>query len=73
MIYARYSDDIILFAPDKESLDHHIAELNAFLQKYRLQPNLDKERIYAPGKAFDFLGYKCQGNRSAWLMPRFKR
>lgn len=63
VIYARYSDDIILFAPDKESLEHHIAELNAFLQKYRLQPNLDKERIYAPGEAFDFLGYKCQGNR----------
>ena len=63
VIYARYSDDIILFASDRETLVHHIATLNAFLQKYRLQPNPDKEQIYAPDEAFDFLGYKCNGNK----------
>lgn len=63
VIYARYSDDIILFAQDRASLDRHIAALNAFLQKYRLQPNHEKEHIYAPGEAFDFLGYKCSGSQ----------
>ncbi len=63
VIYARYSDDIILFAPDKETLDHHIATLHEFLRKYQLQPNTEKERFYAPSEAFDFLGYKCKGNQ----------
>lgn len=63
VIYARYSDDIVLFAPDKDTLSRHITTLNSFLQKYRLQPNLEKERIYTPGEPFDFLGYRCNGNQ----------
>lgn len=62
VLYARYSDDIILFAPDRATLDRHISELNAFLVKYRLKVNLDKVRIYQPDEAFDFLGFKCKGN-----------
>ena len=63
VIYARYSDDIILFAPDRATLDRHIGTLNAFLVKYELQPNPEKERIYAPGEPFDYLGYKCNGDQ----------
>ena len=62
VLYARYSDDIILFAPDRPTLDQHIAELNAFLEKYRLEVNPDKVRIYQPDEAFDFLGFKIQGH-----------
>lgn len=61
VLYARYSDDIILFAPDKETLDNHINILTAFITKYRLEINPEKVRIYEPGEAFDFLGFKCQG------------
>lgn len=61
VVYARYSDDIILFAPDRGTLDGHIAELHDFLRKYRLEANPDKVRIYGPGEAFDFLGFKCLG------------
>ena len=61
-LYARYSDDIILFAPDRATLDRHISELNAFLVKYRLEVNPDKVRIYQPDEAFDFLGFKCKGS-----------
>ena len=61
VLYARYSDDIILFAPDKETLDNHIDVLTAFITKYRLEINPEKVRIYEPGEAFDFLGFKCQG------------
>ena len=62
VLYARYSDDIILFAPDRATLDRHISELNAFLVKYRLEVNPDKVRIYRPDEAFDFLGFKCKGS-----------
>ena len=61
VLYARYSDDIILFAPNRETLDWHIGDLNAFLEKYRLEVNPDKVRIYQPDEAFDFLGFKCKG------------
>ena len=63
VLYARYSDDIILFAPNRETLDRHIGDLNAFLEKYRLEVNPDKVRIYQPDEAFDFLGFKCKGRK----------
>ena len=62
VLYARYSDDIILFAPDRQTLDQYIGELHTFLEKYQLAVNPDKVRIYQPGEAFDFLGFKCKGH-----------
>ena len=61
VLYARYSDDIILFAPDRQTLDSHIDVLKDFLAKYRLEVNPDKVHIYSPEEAFDFLGFKCKG------------
>ena len=61
--YARYSDDMILFAPTREELQGHIETLKSFLAKYRLQPNPEKERVYSPGEPFDFLGFKCLGRK----------
>jgi len=62
VLYARYSDDIILFAPDRQTLDQYIGELHAFLETYQLEVNPDKVRIYQPDEAFDFLGFKCKGH-----------
>ena len=59
VIYARYSDDIILFAPDRETLMVYKAQMAEFLRKYRLEVNPDKERIYSPDEAYEFLGFKC--------------
>ena len=59
VIYARYSDDIILFAPDHETLMAYKAQMTEFLRKYRLEVNPDKERIYSPDEAYEFLGFKC--------------
>ena len=61
VLYARYSDDIIFFASGRQTLDRHIRELNAFLEKYQLEVNPNKVRIYQPDEAFDFLGFKCKG------------
>lgn len=62
VVYARYSDDIILFAPDRESLEGYKAVLLDFLKEYRLEVNPDKERIYSPEEPFEFLGFRCHGN-----------
>ena len=61
VIYARYSDDIILFAPDFETLEEYKGQMTEFLRKYRLEVNPDKEKIYSPDEAFEFLGFKCHG------------
>jgi hypothetical protein len=62
VIYARYSDDIILFAEDREALDRHRSTLLAFFDKYRLTVNPSKERVYSPGEPYEFLGFRCLGN-----------
>ncbi len=62
VIYARYSDDIILFAETREELEAQKTVLLGFLEKYRLEVNPDKERIYSPDEPFEFLGFRCHGN-----------
>ena len=62
VIYARYSDDIILFATDHATLMEHKAQMAEFLRRYRLEINPDKEHIYAPDEAYEFLGFKCHGH-----------
>ena len=62
IIYARYSDDIILFAPDLETLQQHQFTLKQFLAKYQLEVNPDKEKTYSPDEPYEFLGFKCLGH-----------
>ena len=62
VIYARYSDDIILFAPDRETLMAYKAQMAEFLRKYRLEVNPDKEKIYSPDDAYEFLGFRCHAH-----------
>ena len=59
VIYARYSDDIIMFAPDQETLGEYKRQMGDFLKKYRLEVNPDKEKTYSPDEAYEFLGFKC--------------
>ena len=62
VVYARYSDDIILFAPDRETLMEYKREMSEFLRAYQLEVNPSKERIYSPDEAYEFLGFKCHAN-----------
>lgn len=62
VIYARYSDDIILFAPDLETLQQYQTTLKQFLAKYQLEINSDKEKTYSPDEPYEFLGFKCHGH-----------
>ena len=60
--YARYSDDIIMFAPDYETLEEYKQQMCNFLAQAHLEVNPDKEKIYSPDEPYEFLGFKCHGN-----------
>lgn len=62
VVYARYSDDIILFAPDEATLLQHKATLLAFLAELGLEVNPEKERVFKPDEPYEFLGFRCQGH-----------
>jgi len=61
VVYARYSDDIIMFAPDYETLEEYKNQMCNFLAQAHLEVNPDKEKIYTPDEAYEFLGFKCHG------------
>jgi hypothetical protein len=56
VLYARYSDDIILFAPDKDDLEQKIELVHRCLSEAGLSINPSKEAITAPGQMWTFLG-----------------
>ena len=61
--YVRYSDDVILFAPDLAETEAHAAWLRAFLDSRGLALNPDKEALTAPGEGWTCLGFSCKGER----------
>ena len=61
IVYARYSDDIIMFAPDYDTLQQYKKQMCHFLAQAHLEVNPDEEKIYSPDEAYEFLGFKCLG------------
>lgn len=61
VLYARYSDDIILFAPTEEELDRRAGQVRDFLAAAGLTVNPSKEARTAPGETWTFLGICCRG------------
>ena len=59
--YARYSDDIILFAPDKAGAEALGGEVRAVLEAHGLTLNPDKEEFFSPAEGWVFLGFHCRG------------
>ena len=60
ILYTRYSDDIILFAPTFEECEACAAEIRAFLTQYGLSVNPAKEVFGTPEEGFTFLGFRVQ-------------
>ena len=58
-IYARYSDDIILFAQTQKELDTRIEVVHRFLREKGLSINPEKESVTQPGEPWIFLGICC--------------
>lgn len=62
VIYARYSDDIIVCAGTREELSAYAKRIRVFLEERGLKVNPDKEVICEPGEAFSFLGFSMNGD-----------
>ena len=60
VLYARYSDDIIVFAGSKEELDRYVERIRAFLRERGLEINPAKEDYAMPGEPWTFLGFRYQ-------------
>lgn len=57
VLYFRYSDDILLFAPSMEELERCRDALTRQLSGLGLSLNPDKVRTCAPGEPLEFLGF----------------
>ena len=54
--YARYSDDIIVFAESKEKLEEYRQYINDIIKERELVVNPEKESFFDPHTAWNFLG-----------------
>ena len=68
ILYARYSDDIVLFCQTKDRLDQAVAQLHGFLAEAGLTINPDKQTYTAPGEMWTFLGI-CYHNGVVDVAP----
>lgn len=60
ILYARYSDDIIVFASTKEQLESHISVIMRILSERNLSINPNKIELTHPGEKWEFLGFSYQ-------------
>lgn len=58
--YARYSDDIIVFAQNEDMIFKHAEFIKTFLSAHSLEVNPAKESFGRPGEGFVFLGFSCK-------------
>ena len=63
LVYARYSDDIIIFAPGEAALEDGIRRIHAILKERGLEINPDKEARIRPREPWTFLGFTCSGGK----------
>lgn len=61
VVYCRYSDDIVIFSKDKDTLNKAKESLHGFLCEFNLDINTDKEIETRPGESWTFLGFECDG------------
>ena len=57
VIYARYSDDIIIFADSPEKIGEYVDVIKGFLSSRGLDVNPSKEVYTSPGEMWVFLGF----------------
>ncbi len=62
--YARYSDDIIVFAESRENVEAYAEEIREYLRKRGLEVNPVKEVLGEPEDGFVFLGFICRNGET---------
>ena len=63
ILYARYSDDIIVFGSTKEDISKYKSVIHQFLHDRKLTINESKEFEILPNEKLDFLGFSFQDNK----------
>lgn len=58
LFYARYSDDIIVFSDDYDSVIKASETIKEYISDRGLKINPEKEQLTAPGEEWSFLGFK---------------
>ena len=56
-LYARYSDDIIVFAEERPTLERYAGQIRAALEARHLTVNPAKCSLAEPGQAWEYLGF----------------
>jgi len=59
--FARYSDDVIAFAPTRELCEEYADHIRGYLAERGLRLNPDKERFTDAEAPWDFLGFRYHG------------
>ena len=59
-LYCRYSDDIIIFAKDKEEADEYLSYFLSVLERKKLTTNPEKTYIIEPGEEVEILGCRLK-------------
>lgn len=62
ILYARYSDDIVILADSKDKLKEYLNVIKSYLDKYKLEINPDKYMWFDAGDSVDFLGLKLRSD-----------
>lgn len=63
IIYARYSDDIIVFAPSLNKVKEYRKIMHSFVKLRGLTINEDKEELFQPRSAWSFLGFEYNSGK----------
>lgn len=63
ILYARYSDDIIVFSPYEREISECVDHIHSFLSSCSLEINSAKECFCDPGNGFTFLGFSFANGR----------
>ena len=73
VIYARYSDDIIVLEDSKEKLQADLDIITQYLNKYSLTMNPDKYTWFEPGDSIEYLGLKLDDSGNIDISDHAKR
>lgn len=63
ILYARYSDDIIVFGETKQEVNKYKEKIKEFLRKRKLTVNESKEFEIEPNEKLDFLGFSFTNDK----------
>lgn len=73
-LYARYSDDIIMYVESREQAEENLELLMEEFREHGLQPHEDsKTGVFEPGKEYEYLGFRFDADDVDIARPSVKK